>query len=111
MSRPAIPVPWAVERAALVCVHLGVSLQQFSGCSRHPKVVEAREFVTYILREFPGPRGEVLSFPEIAASMGRPNHSTSITAYRRVTGDENRERWANEVAAKIGIGRPTAKER
>jgi hypothetical protein len=45
---------------------------------RHERVVLAREIITVLCRQF-----TMMSFPEIARAMGRPNHSTVITAFQR----------------------------
>ena len=44
------------------------------------RVALARALVTYLAR-----RLTTMSYPEIARSMNRPNHSTVITAFNRVT--------------------------
>lgn len=62
----------------VVCDHQGISLDEFCGNGRHPKVVRAREFVVQLARAM-----TTLSFPEIAYGMGRPNHSTIVTAHKR----------------------------
>jgi chromosomal replication initiator protein len=65
---------------ATVCHQLGVEQTDFTGRGRHPRVVLARSVVAVLAR-----RLTTLSFPEIARAMGRPNHSTIITAYQRLT--------------------------
>lgn len=62
-----------------VCRTLGVTVQEMMGIGRHPKVVLARSVIAYLAR-----RMTTLSFPEIARQMGRPNHSTIITAQKRL---------------------------
>lgn len=63
----------------VVLDHLGVTKQDLSGPGRHKTVVLAREVIVYIAREL-----TTRSFPEIAHAIGRPNHSTVITAYKRI---------------------------
>jgi chromosomal replication initiator protein len=65
-----------------VCRGLNVDLSDFMGKGRHQRVVLARSLCSYICR-----RLTTLSFPEIARAMGRTNHSTVITAHRRVERD------------------------
>lgn len=77
-SRPAGPV--RVESVIqAVCEHLGVGSADFSGRGRHRKVVLARALVVLLAR-----RLTTASFPEIARAMHRPNHSSIITAMRRI---------------------------
>jgi len=49
------------------------------GHSRHRAVVAARSMVIYLTRQL-----TAMSYPEIAVAMGRSNHSTVLTATRRV---------------------------
>ncbi len=73
--------PIQVDRInADVCRTLGVTVQEMMGIGRHPKVVLARSVISYLSRKL-----TTLSFPEIARQMGRPNHSTVITAQKRFT--------------------------
>jgi chromosomal replication initiator protein len=65
-----------------VCRGLNVDLSDFMGKGRHPRVVLARSVTSFICRKL-----TTLSFPEIARAMGRGNHSTVITAHRRVERD------------------------
>lgn len=48
------------------------------GKTRHPRVVMARAIITHLARQL-----TTLSYPEIARAIGRPNHSTVITAFQR----------------------------
>jgi chromosomal replication initiator protein len=66
---------------AHVCRALGVELAEFTGRGRHKRVVLARAVAANLCR-----RLTTLSFPEIARAMGRPNHSTIITAFQRLAG-------------------------
>lgn len=63
-----------------VCRALRVDPSDLMGRGRHARVVLGRALVTYLAR-----RLTTMSYPEIARSMARPNHSTVITAFNRVT--------------------------
>ncbi|MFK7759501.1 MAG: DnaA/Hda family protein [Phycisphaerales bacterium] len=65
----------------IVIEHLGVSMQDLTGRGRHRTVVLARELIVHLCREL-----TTNSFPEIAHAIGRPNHSTVITAAKRIRG-------------------------
>ncbi|MGQ0626838.1 MAG: DnaA ATPase domain-containing protein [Phycisphaerales bacterium] len=62
-----------------VCTRTGVSAAEIMGSGRRPEVVAARSLAGFVARAV-----TKLSFPEIAAGLGRPNHSTVITACRRI---------------------------
>ncbi|HMN96953.1 MAG TPA: DnaA/Hda family protein [Phycisphaerales bacterium] len=62
-----------------VCTLLGIERQEFLGSSRHPRTVLARGLVTWLCREL-----TAMSYPEIAALVGRRNHSTVHAADRRM---------------------------
>jgi chromosomal replication initiator protein len=62
-----------------VCDRLGVTAAQVNGRGRHRQVVHARALTIHLARQL-----TTMSFPEIAAAMGRPNHSTIITAAQRI---------------------------
>jgi chromosomal replication initiator protein len=79
--RPRRPIA-AQTIVSEVCRGLNVDLSDFMGKGRHQRVVLARSLCSYICR-----RLTTLSFPEIARAMGRTNHSTVITAHRRVERD------------------------
>lgn len=66
---------------AEVCRELRVERDEVMGRGRHKRVVMTRALVTLLAR-----RMTTASFPEIARALGRPNHSTVITAYRRIEG-------------------------
>ena len=74
-----------------VCRALSVELDELLGRGRHKRVVLAREMVTLLAR-----RMTTSSFPEIARALGRPSHSTVVTAHNRVRGSV--ERGARVVA-------------
>lgn len=75
---PARPVRVG-EILRAVCEELGVEASEVLGSSRHKRVVLARSLAAYLARQL-----TTLSFPEIARELARPNHSTVITACRRV---------------------------
>ncbi len=61
------------------CRFLSVDPADLSARTRHKRVVLARALITHLARQF-----TTMSYPEIARSIGRPNHSTVITAYQRL---------------------------
>lgn len=65
-----------------VCARLCVERGDLLGKTRHHRVVIARGLISYLAREL-----TTLSFPEIGRALGRRNHSTVLTAGRRV-GDQ-----------------------
>jgi chromosomal replication initiator protein len=79
--RPRRPIA-AQTIVAEVCRGLNVEVNDFMGKGRHQRVVLARSLCSFICRKL-----TTLSFPEIARAMGRSNHSTVITAHRRVERD------------------------
>ncbi len=77
-SAPRRPV--RVEQIAeRVCETLSVDLSDLLGRSRHKRVVLARSMSAHLARKMTN-----MSFPEIARGLGRPNHSTVVTACKRV---------------------------
>ncbi len=74
------PVPVA-QIAAEVCRQLGVETSELSGKGRHKTVVLARELTVHLAR-----RLTTCSYPEIARALGRDNHSTVLTAHKRLCG-------------------------
>jgi hypothetical protein len=76
-----------------VCRALTVDLDRLMGKGRHKRVVLARSMIAFLARKL-----TTMSFPEIARAMGRPNHSTVITAQRRL----EKELTGNPEAA-LGI--------
>ncbi len=92
-SSPASRRPVRVEQILHdVCAELGVEPSEIRGKSRHKRVVLARSLVVSIAR-----RLTTRSFPEIAADLGRRNHSTAITACRRLEGRIERDERAEEL--------------
>lgn len=101
------------EIVALVCQRLNVTMGEVAGRGRHPRVVLARAAATLLAR-----RHTRASYPEIARALGRPNHSTVITAHQRLDalmreghaadmGDGRGERpvteFLNECSAALGF--------
>jgi chromosomal replication initiator protein len=82
-SLPA-PAPRRIVRfdaiVSVTCEQLGVTAAQIMGAGRSRHVVLARSIVVLMAREM-----TPMSYPEIAAAMGRNNHSTVITAAQRLT--------------------------
>ncbi|NRA56620.1 MAG: ATP-binding protein [Phycisphaerales bacterium] len=78
MAKPAGPVRVSAVIEG-VCRYLGVGQAEFTGRGRHRRVVLARALVALISRQL-----TTASYPEIATAMGRPNHSSIITAVRRI---------------------------
>jgi chromosomal replication initiator protein len=77
-SKGPIPIELITR---VVLEHLGVTRQDLGGRGRHRTVVLARELIVHLSREL-----TTHSFPEIAHAIGRPNHSTVITAAKRIRG-------------------------
>lgn len=60
------------------CEELGVTKPDLASSGRAKKVVLAREVIVHL-----GKRHTGKSYPELAMAIGRPNHSTVITAHNR----------------------------
>ena len=75
-ARRPVPSSVIIDR---VCRALRVDASDLMGRGRHTRVVLARSLVTYLCR-----RLTTMSYPEIARSIARPNHSSVITAFQRV---------------------------
>lgn len=58
---------------------LGVDVSDVLGRSRHRRVVAARSIAAVLAR-----RHTTLSYPELATKLGRPNHSSVVTACQRL---------------------------
>jgi len=77
---PRIRRPVRIETIiAQTCTALGVDAPDLGAPTRHKRVVLARAIVTHLAREL-----TTMSFPEIARAIGRPSHSTVITAHQRL---------------------------
>jgi chromosomal replication initiator protein len=70
------------EITAEVCRVLRVDVTELLGRGRHARVVLARSVTALLSR-----RLTTMSFPEIARAMARPNHSTIITACKRMNAE------------------------
>ncbi|USN98996.1 MAG: AAA family ATPase [Phycisphaeraceae bacterium] len=81
MFRP-VPIDHIVQT---VCSTLEVTRQDLAGKGRHKHVVLARAMISLLAK-----RLTKRSYPEIAAAIGRSNHSTVITAHRRIEGQIER---------------------
>ncbi len=78
------------------CAALAVDVADLSGKTRHPRVVLSRAIITHLARQL-----TTLSYPEIARAIGRPNHSTVITAFQR---------FAKQIAVDEAVDAPGAPE-
>ena len=74
----ASPPSWDAL-STLVCRRVGVERSSLSSRGRHASVVLARGLCALLAR-----RVTPMSYPEIARAMGRPNHSTIVTACNRM---------------------------
>jgi len=112
----AAPVPLAVIRRALqlgspsgaarrvraeeiirsASERLGVEVSDVLGRSRHRRVVAARSIAALLSR-----RMTTLSYPELAQKLGRPNHSSVVTACQRL--EKQMEAGAG---VRLGAGEP-----
>jgi chromosomal replication initiator protein len=63
----------------VICERLGVIRSELMASGRHKRVVLARSLITYLAKKM-----TTHSFPEIAAAIGRRNHSTVHNANRRM---------------------------
>lgn len=75
---------WARARVRTIMESMNVAHEDFYGKSRYVRVVECRELCAYFVYDVPGPGFQRVSWPEVAHAMGRTNHSTVLTAYRRI---------------------------
>lgn len=79
-SAGAVRRPIRVEQIITqTCLALGVERSDLGASTRHKRVVLARAVITNLCRQL-----TTMSFPEIARAIGRPSHSTVITAYQRL---------------------------
>ncbi|HEX8340007.1 MAG TPA: chromosomal replication initiator protein DnaA, partial [Tepidisphaeraceae bacterium] len=80
---------------ASVCAYFGLEMRELMSGRRQRTISLARSVAMFIIR-----KTTKLSFPEIAAKMGKRNHSTVISACRRIEKAANRtERlaWTSSV--------------
>lgn len=76
-----------------VCRVLRVDASELFGKGRHKRVVLARSMCAALGRSL-----TTMSYPEIARGLGRPNHSTVITAVKRLE-----RQMGNEATASVGL--------
>jgi chromosomal replication initiator protein len=89
------PIPAEVI-AQTVCRMLGVTIPELMGRTRHRRVVLARGVSVILCR-----RLTTLSYPEIARALGRPNHSTVITAHQRLEGSMKQGSLVQELCPEV----------
>lgn len=82
---------------AAVVDHLGVERSDVLGTKRNSGIVLARSLTVYLARQM-----TPMSYPEIAAAMGRRNHSTVVTASHRME---------QQLAENRAVSLPGSKER
>jgi len=80
-----------------VCERLGVDKSELLGSTRHKRVVMARGIISYLARDL-----TTMSYPEIGRAIGRRNHSTVLTAGRRIAAQIE----ANETIDLDGSDKP-----
>ena len=76
--RPVRPIRFAAI-VDTVCAELHVQPTDLRGTSRHRQVVLARSLVVHLAR-----RLTTMSYPDIARQLGKRNHSTVVTAAKRI---------------------------
>lgn len=103
-QRPGIrPGPVSIDKIIdTVCRELGVTRDDLCGKGRAKKVVLAREVIVHL-----GKRHTGRSYPELAMAIGRPNHSTVITAHQRF---QERVRTQTPIAVDAAFDGTTASE-
>jgi len=79
-NRPVRPVRMTLIIEE-VCRVLRVEASELFGKGRHKRVVLARSVCAVLGRSL-----TTMSYPEIARALGRPNHSTVVTAVQRLEG-------------------------
>ena len=75
---PETPVPVS-KVVEVVAQRTGVTRAELAGSSRHQRISLARGLVAYLARSM-----TTASYPEIAAAMGRANHSSVHASVRRI---------------------------
>ncbi len=76
-SRPTVVTVEDVQRAA--CEHYRIKMAQLVGKERHREVAVPRQMAMYLARTYLG-----TSFPQIGLKFGGKDHTTVISAVRRV---------------------------
>lgn len=69
-----------------VCRTLRVEQVELLGRGRHKRVVLARTLSAHLCRQM-----TTMSYPEVARALGRPNHSTVVTACKRISDQIGRD--------------------
>lgn len=72
---PGIPTITVGQIMTATCNEIGIEQSELASHTRHITEVWARRIVTMLARQYTRS-----SFPHIALRMGRPNHSTCVTA-------------------------------
>lgn len=103
-QRPGIrPGPVSIDKIIdTVCRELAVTRDDLAGKGRAKKVVLARELIVHL-----GKRHTGRSYPELAMALGRPNHSTVITAHQRF---QERVRTQTPISVDAAFDGTTATE-
>jgi chromosomal replication initiator protein len=98
-GRPPRPVriDAIIER---VCLALRIERGDLLARGRHKRVVLGRALITHLARTL-----TTLSFPDIARALGRPSHSTVITAFQRLARqiEANEPVLCDEAAAPVSL--------
>lgn len=81
-----------------ICDRLGVTHAELAGRGRHHRVVLARAMSTAVARRLTS-----ASYPEIARAIGRPNHSTVITAHQRMTELIGRDEHVEDRGQRVAL--------
>jgi chromosomal replication initiator protein len=103
-SRGIAPVPVTVERIQiLTCEAFGVTQDELLSRSRSPRIVWPRQVAMYLAREHTG-----LSLPAIGRNFDGRDHTTVLSACRRVTKQLAADPQACELvrALSISVARP-----
>lgn len=90
-QRRPIPLEFIVQS---VCRSMGVQVAEVLGRNKHWQVVLARTMCSLACRQM-----TYASYPEIAIAISRSNHSTCVTAVRRVEGQMRGDEAAPVEAA------------
>lgn len=97
------PGPVGIDKIIdTVCRELAVTRDDLGGKGRAKKVVLARELIVHLGKLHTG-----RSYPELAMAIGRPNHSTVITAHQRF---QSRLKTEEPIAVNAAFDGTTAGE-
>lgn len=78
-EQPVRPPTRIAEVLMVVSTRMAVGIDELAARTRHPRVVWARAIIVHVARLY-----TTQSYPEIARAIGRPNHSTVVTAHFRL---------------------------